>query len=72
MTLPLPIQVFEEIYSHNSNSFFLDSSTGENVNFNNDDSDNNVDQDNNMDRCPIMSNSRFSIMGYGEPAKMKI
>ena len=70
-SLPLPIQVFEEIYSHNSNSFFLDSSTGENANLKLD--DNNDDQDDNMGGCPIMSNSRFSIMGSNDgPLSRKI
>ena len=70
-SLSLPIQVFEEIYSHNSNSFFLDSSTGENANFNNDGND--VDQDDDNIGCPIKNNSRFSIMGSNDgPLSRKI
>jgi len=64
-SLPLPEQVFEEFYASMDAAFWLDSSTGCK------DADiqqsqkmpNLYNQNQNDDRCPIVSNSRFSIMG---------
>lgn len=55
--LPLPEQVFEELYSSCADSFWLDSSTGETA-F----GEETVDES----TCPISSNSRFSIMGAND------
>ena len=59
VSLPSPKQVFEELFSSRTTSFWLDSSTGE-AHY-----DNifrkNIDDE--SAGCPIASNSRFSIMG---------
>ena len=58
--LPSPETVFQKLYASNDSSFWLDSSTGRR----------NADFDSALfgggkkqDECPIVSNSRFSIMG---------
>ena len=62
--LPLPEQVFDELYSSYADSFWLDSSTGEKA-F----GEEMVDEGS----CPISSNSRFSIMGANDgPLSRKI
>jgi para-aminobenzoate synthetase len=58
-----PEEVFEELFSSSENSFWLDSSTGKTQLDNNEDNEG----------CPIISNSRFSIMGSDEgPLSRKI
>ncbi|KAL7487322.1 hypothetical protein ACHAW6_012920 [Cyclotella cf. meneghiniana] len=71
--LPTPEQVFEELYSCRQNSFWLDSSTGETrIRFgglNRGTSDVETDREG----CPIINNSRFSIMGTDDgPLSRKI
>ena len=76
--LPSPRRVFEELYSARPNSFWLDSSTGEEKNAppsggntNNNDDGNDVYHGDGG--CPIASNSRFSIMGSNDgPLSRKI
>ena len=56
---PRPQVVFEQLYGSSSSAFWLDSSTGEVS-----DIDGNfVDPTADKPKCPIRSNSRFSIMG---------
>ena len=58
-----PEEVFQELFSSRENSFWLDSSTGKTQLGN--------DEDN--EGCPIISNSRFSIMGSNDgPLSRKI
>ncbi len=59
VSLPSPKQVFEELYSSRTTSFWLDSSTCE-AHYDNILRENIDDED---AGCPIASNSRFSIMG---------
>ena len=59
----LPGQVFQELFSSRENSFWLDSSTGKPQ----------IDNKDNVSDCPIISNSRFSIMGSDDgPLSRKI
>lgn len=59
----LPEKVYDELFSSCENSFWLDSSTGKTQS----------DKDEDNEGCPIMSNSRFSIMGSNDgPLSRKI
>ena len=58
-----PEKVFEELFSSRENSFWLDSSTGKTQ----------LDNDDDNEGCPIINNSRFSIMGSDDgPLSQKI
>lgn len=70
-SVPLPEQVFEEFYAKRSDSFWLDSSTGR--------KDADIEEMkkssdfNSKSGCPIVSNSRFSIMGCNDgPLSQKL
>jgi para-aminobenzoate synthetase len=59
----LPEDVFQELFSTRENSFWLDSSTATRK----------LDTDQNFEGCPIISNSRFSIMGSDDgPLSRKV
>ncbi|KAK1748780.1 aminodeoxychorismate synthase [Skeletonema marinoi] len=58
-----PEEVFQELFSSRENSFWLDSSTGKTQ----------LDNGEDNEGCPIISNSRFSIMGSNDgPLSRKI
>eukprot|EP00804_Cyclotella_cryptica_P015653 CCRYP_003652-RA/>CCRYP_003652-RA protein AED:0.21 eAED:0.21 QI:0/-1/0/1/-1/1/1/0/689 len=70
---PTPEQVFEEFYSCRHNSFWLDSSTGETRIRLDGVQRESSDVEMERDGCPIMNNSRFSIMGSDDgPLSRKI
>ncbi len=61
--LPSPEQVFEELYASQDAAFWLDSSTGrKNADLQQNTSINSSENQ----QCPIVSNSRFSIMGCND------
>ena len=60
--LPLPQEVFETLYASSNTSFWLDSSTGRR----NADTDEIISDPNGTRQCPIVSNSRFSILGSSD------